>query len=82
MEKLILNDGTEISGHLITVGDAVVLYMRDFGFQAAFNALVDPNNVKSIKWERNGEKGTVKGFKHLYTLTEENDTLTTAGLRK
>lgn len=80
--KLILNDGTEITGYLIVSGDKLLLYMYDFGFQNAFEALSDPENVKSIKWERNGEKGTVKGFKHLYTVTEENDTLTTAGLRK
>lgn len=79
---LILNDGTEITGYLIIFGDKLLLYMYDFGFQNAFEALSDPENVKSIKWERNGEKGIVKGFKHLYTVTEENETLTTAGLRK
>lgn len=81
--KLILNDGTEITGYLIVSGDRLILYMRDISLRDAFKALSDPECVKIIKWERNGgEKTTVKGFKHLYAITEENESLTTAGLRK
>ena len=80
--KLILNDGTEISGYMIVSGDRLILYMHDISLQDAFRALSDPECVRIIKWERNGEKTTVKGFKHLYAITEENETLTTAGLRK
>ena len=81
-EKLILNDGTELDGHLIQADDRLFLYIHSISFENAFLLLSEPENVKTIRWQRYGEKGTVKGFKRLYSVTEESDTLVTAALKK
>ena len=69
-EKLILNDGTEIQGHLIVMDNMVFLYMSNFGFEEAFYALKEPDNVEVIHWERFGKNGNVSGYTNLYALTE------------
>lgn len=81
-EKLILNDGTVIAGHIIVSDNRLFLYMYSISFYDAFIALSDPDNVKTIKWENGSEKGTLKGFKHLYAVTEESNELVTAALKK
>ena len=71
-EKIKLNDGTEITGHLIDAGGTLFLYMFGIGLQDAFNLLIVPDNVKVIKWEKDGEKGTVKGYKTLFLVANIN----------
>ena len=49
----------------------------------AFELLIDPENTATIRWERNGETGTVAGYGHLYSVTEEMDgQMITAALKK
>lgn len=81
-EKLTLNDGTEIDGHLIESGERLFLYMRGITMKEAFDVLIDPENTKSIQCERYGKKETVKGYKHLYSVTEELNGMITASLMK
>lgn len=80
-EKLILNDGTEIAGHLIETSGVLLLYMYDITFEKAFELLNDPEKVKKIKAERYGSITTIRGYKELYTITKEIG-LISAGLRK
>lgn len=81
-EKLTLNDGTEIDGHLLESGERLFLYMRGITMKEAFDVLIDPENTKSIKWERYSSEGVVKGYKHLYSVTEELNGMITASLMK
>lgn len=70
-EKLTLCDGTEITGHFReTLGG---LYVYTFGESLAdmFALLIDPEKTKTIKSEENGEKKTVRGYKHLRAISEE-----------
>ena len=80
-EKLTLNNGTEIEGHLIEASGVLFLYMQGITYEKAFELLDVPENVKKIKAERYGAVQTVKGYKELYTLTKENGFIS-AGIRK
>lgn len=80
-EKLTLNDGTEIAGHLLESSGVLFLYMYEITFEEAFELLNNPENVKKIKAERYGATQTVRGYKELYTLSKENG-LISAGIRK
>lgn len=70
-EKLILNDGTEIVGHLIQSGNRLILYMYEISLQDAFDLLIDPERTRVIKWTRYGEKGTLRGYKQLMAISVE-----------
>jgi len=82
-ERLTLNDGTEIRGHLIETNGRLFLYMYEITLQEAFELLIEPENTEAIRWERNGETGTAEGYGHLYSVTEEMDgQMITAALKK
>ena len=81
-EKLTLNDGTEIRGHLIETNDRLFLYLYDTTMADAFAKLIEPENTKVIRWERFGETGTVRGYKHLYCISEESGGMISAGMTK
>ena len=82
-EKLILNDGTEISGHMIQSGNRLFLYMYEIGLEDAFNLLIDPERTKAIKYQRYSDSGTVKGYKRLMSISVELDgTMICASLAK
>lgn len=70
-EKLTLNDGTEIVGHIIQSGSRLILYMYEIGLQDAFDLLIDPERTKVIRWTRYGEKGTLRGYKQLMSISVE-----------
>ena len=70
-EKLTLNDGTEVLGHIIQSGDRLILYMYEIGIQDAFDLLIDPERTKVIKWVRRDEKHTLRGFKQLTAISVE-----------
>lgn len=81
-EKLILNDGTEIAGHLVQSG-RLFLYMYGISLEDAFNLLIDPERTKVIRWQRYSDKGTVKGYKRLMSVSIELDgTMICASLAK
>ena len=77
-----MNDGTEISGHLTEVNGLLFLYMNGIGFAEAFELLIDPEKTKKIVSIQDKNETTVKGYKHLYTVTEEASGMITAGLKK
>ena len=81
-EKLILNDGTEIKGYFIISDSRLFVYMTDISLADAFALMNDPEKTKVIKEDRYGEKTTARGFKHLYTITEESDNMVSAALKK
>lgn len=81
-EKLILADGTELTGHVIATDSKLFVYVYGIDLQTLFNLLIDPEKTKKITAIRYGTESVFKGFKHLYAVTEENNDLTTAALRK
>lgn len=70
-EKLILNDGTELTGHMIETDSRLFVYLYEITMADAFALLNDPEKTKVIKGERYGEKQTVRGYKHLCSVSEE-----------
>lgn len=80
-EKLTLNDGTEIAGHLLEVNERLFLYLQEISLEDAFNLLIDPENTMIIYAERYGQKTTVTGYVALYAISRENGQIC-ATLRK
>lgn len=80
-EKLILNNGTELTGHLIE-SDRLFLYLYDITLAEAFRLLDKPANTRVITWERYGNTGTVEGYKHLKSISEETGGMISASLVK
>lgn len=81
-EKLTLNDGTELVGHLLELDTRLMLYVYDQTMGDLFPLLNDPDKTKVIKAERYGIKQTVRGYKHLCSISEENGGMISASLRK
>lgn len=81
-EKLTLNDGTEITGHLIETETRLFLYMYGITLAEAFNLLNDPEKTKKIVAVRYGETATVKGYKKLMSISVERDDMISASLKK
>ena len=82
METLTLNDGTEIDGYFIVSGDRLFVYMKNISLTDAFSSLNDPEKTKVINQDRYGEKSSVFGFTHLYTITEESINTVSAAFKK
>ena len=80
-EVLILNDGTELAGHLLESGEKLYLYVTGVTLREAFELLDDPEKTKAIRAERYGAQSEYKGYKHLFCIREEADQVS-AGLRK
>lgn len=81
MEKLILNNGDELQGHLIESNGRLFLYMQGITLAEAFGLLIEPENTKVIKEERYGRETTVRGYTNLYSISNENG-LICAALKK
>lgn len=71
METLTLNDRTVLNGHLIETETRLLLYIYGKTMTEVFNLLIDPEKTRVIKEDRNGEKRTVRGYKHLRAISEE-----------
>ena len=82
MDKVIMNNGDELNGHLIETETRLFLYLFNISLSDAFGLLIDPENTKVIKWERYGAKGTVKGYKRLMSISEEQNSMICASLKK
>lgn len=80
-EKLILNDGTELTGHLIETETRLFLYIYNLSLEEVFDLLKVVDNTKVIKWEQYGNRGTVRGYKKLMSISVEQD-LISASLKK
>lgn len=81
-EKLILNDGTEIQGHLLETENRLFLYLNDITLTEAFSLLIDPRKTEYIQWERYRQTGHVYGFTKLMSISEEEGGMICAGLKK
>lgn len=84
METLTLNDGTVLNGHLIETETRLFLYIYGNTMTEVFNLLIDPEKTKVIQAERYGAKTTVRGYKRLSSISDDNgaDGMVCAGLRK
>lgn len=72
MEKLILNNGDELQGHLLESNGRLFLYMHGITLAEAFGLLIEPENMKVITEVRYGQKTKVRGYTRLYSISDEN----------
>ena len=82
METLTLNDGTELNGHLIETETRLFLYIYEKTMAEVFGLLIEPENTRIIKENRNGTIKTIRGYKHLMSISDEGGNLISASLKK
>ena len=81
-EKLTLADGTELVGHGVETEVRLFLYIYEQTLKGVFDLMIDPEKIKTIKFDRYGEKGKYSGYKHLVSVSEERDGMICACLRE
>ena len=82
-EKLTLNDGTVLDNSSAILSGDLFLYIHDSDLQTVFDLLIDPENTKQIIYTQvNGTSLTYVGYKKLHAVTDEDNGLITAVLRK
>lgn len=81
-EKLTLNDGTELAGHVIEDGMNLFVYLDNNTILAAFPILSDPEKTENIVAFRNGQTTEYTGYTHLKSISEENGGRVSAVLLK
>lgn len=81
-ETLTLNDGTELTGHLLETENRLFVYVWGKTLAEAFELLIDPERTKKIVATRYGETQTVKGYKHLVSISEETGGMIAGSLKK
>lgn len=81
-EKLTLNDGTELTGHMLETESRLFVYVWEKTMAEAFELLNDPERTKKIVADRYGATQTVKGYKHLVSISEEAGGMVSASLKK
>ena len=81
MEKITLNNGDELQGHLIETDGRLFIYLRGISLADAFSLLIVPENTRILKAEQFGKRVTVRGYKRLYSISDE-DGQVCAGLKK
>lgn len=81
-EKLILADGTELSGHGIETETRLFLYIYEQTLKGVFDLMIDPEKIKTIRSDRYGEKGKYTGYKRLVSVSEERGGMICAVLKK
>lgn len=81
-EKLTLNDGTELVGHLLETDGRLFVYVYELTLAEAFEVLDNPEKTKKIVAEQYMSKVTVRGYKHLVAISEEPGGMISASLRK
>ena len=84
MEKLRLNDGTELeNASAILVEPDLFLYVNGTTMGALFYQVNESRKTRKIVYtQNNGEKPTFEGYTKLKALRDEEDGLVTAVLRK
>jgi hypothetical protein len=70
-EKLTLNDGTELNGHVRETLSGLYVYTFGAILADVFAVMNDLEKTKVIKSEENGAKKTIRGYKHLRAISEE-----------
>ena len=81
-EKLILNNGTELSGHALADGLFLYLYLNQSTLTEAFPLLNDPEKTAKITENQNGQITEYTGFSHLRSISEESGGRVSAVLLK
>lgn len=82
-EKLTLNDGTELENSSAILSGDLFLYVNDSNLQTVFNLLIDPEKTQKIIYTQvNGTSVAYVGYKKLKAVTDEDNGLITAVLRK
>ena len=82
-EKLMLNDGTELDNSSAILSGDLFLYVNGYDLRTVFDLLIDPENTKQIIYTQvNGTLITYVGYKKLRAVTDEDNGLITAVLRR
>ena len=82
-EKLMLNDGTELDNSSAILSGDLFLYVNGSDLRTVFDLLIDPENTKQIIYTQvNGTLITYVGYKKLRAVTDEDNGLITAVLRR
>lgn len=82
-EKLTLNNGTEFEESRALLSGNLFLYIRGGNMKTVFDLLIDPENTEEIVYTmNNGQERTFRGFNKLTAVTDEENGLITAVLRK
>ena len=82
-EKLTLNDGTELENSSAILSGDLFLYVNGSDLRTVFDLLIDPENTKQIVYTQvNGTLITYVGYKKLRAVTDEDNGLITAVLRR
>ena len=83
LEKLTLSNGTELENSSAILSGNLFLYIRGEDMKTVFDLLIDPENTEEIVYTMiNGEDRTFSGFNKLIAVTDEENGLITAVLRK
>ena len=70
-DKIILNDGTELTGSAIKDNDILWLYVENDTFVGVFNNLSNQDKTSIIKVHEYGVTNKHIGYTHLFSLREE-----------
>ena len=82
-EKLTLNDGTELENSSAILSGDLFLYVRGESMRDAFDLLIDPENTAVIVYtQNNGTETTYEGYTKLRAVSDEDNGLITAVLRR
>ena len=81
-EKLILNDGTELRGHMIETETRLFLYVTGLTMAELFPLLNDPARTERITGEQYGTVTVISGYRRLMSISDEGGGLVSAGLKK
>ena len=82
-EKLTLNNGKELEDSSAILSGDLFVYIHDSDLQTVFDLLIDPENTKQIIYTQvNGTLITYVGYKKLRAVTDEDNGLITAVLRR
>jgi hypothetical protein len=81
-EKLILNDGTELEGHVLESGGTLYFYiLQEMTLREAFDLMDDPEKTEAITAEAYGNTKEYDGYNLLYCISLENG-LISGGLKR
>lgn len=71
-EKLTLNNGTEIEGHVLESNDVLFVYLTGGDdIRRCFDLFIEPENTSTIVANRYGEEKTYTGYTFLYSLDRD-----------
>ena len=81
-QKLILNDGSELPGHVIETDGYLYVYLDNSTLTNAVRILNKPEKTEKITADNYGEITEYTGYNHLKAVSEERDGMVSCVLRK